>query len=590
MDRAIKVLNKLFGYSSFREGQYEIIENILRGNDVFCILPTGGGKSLCYQIPAMLFPGVTIVISPLISLMKDQVDNINQIGIPAAYINSTLKMDKIKDIIDDALIGKIKLLYIAPERLNSDFCSKALKELNISQVAIDEAHCVSQWGHDFRTSYRNIAPFIKLLKVRPVVTAFTATATVQVREDSLNLLNLYAPYVYIGGFNRDNLTININREVDKLEFIKDIIRDDEESSGIVYCSTRKEVDSLYEYLRERGFSVGKYHGGLSDEEKNYFQEQFLYDNFYVMIATNAFGMGIDKSNVRYVVHFTIPKNLESYYQEIGRGGRDGEKCNCYLLYSREDIPTQEYLINTTTSISRRELDIRKLQSMVDFCETSECYRTFLLSYFGDGNVKSYCNNCSNCFKNEELRDITVEAQKILSCVYRTKGKFGEGVIIDILRGFSGPKIQEYKLNELSTFGIMKEYSSKIIKDIIAKLIEQRYLDRKEGTYAMVQLNDKSIKVLKGKEKVIFKFNSNLIEPCLDDELFKKLRILRKDLSRREGVKPYIIFSDSILIDIVNNLPKTKEELMNIRGIGEKKVEKYGAFVLTIVRNHNKSNR
>ncbi|GIM29422.1 ATP-dependent DNA helicase RecQ [Clostridium polyendosporum] len=585
MERALKVLKRYFGYSSFREGQYVIIENILKGRDVFGVLPTGGGKSICYQVPAVLMQGVTIVISPLISLMKDQVDSINSIGIPAAYINSTLKMDAIREIIDGGVIGRYKLIYIAPERLESEYCVRLLKTLDIAQVAIDEAHCVSQWGHDFRPSYRFIFSFVESLKRRPVVTAFTATATQQVRGDSVALLGLTNPFTYLGGFNRDNLLINIHKEVDKLEFIKDFLRDNPEQSGIIYCATRKEVDSLYEYLRERGFSIGKYHGGLRDQEKEKFQDDFLFERFYVMVATNAFGMGIDKSNVRFIIHFSIPKNLESYYQEIGRGGRDGENCWCHLLYSREDIPRQEYIINTSSSISRREIEIRKLQAIVDFCETKRCYRNFILSYFGDNDARDYCNNCSNCLSNDELRDITIEAQKILSCVYRTRERFGISVLIDILRGYSGAKIIENKLNELSTYGIMKDYSSRFIKDIISSMIEEGYVNLKQGTYSMLKLNEKSIKILKGKEKAILRLKNSAIEVVEDEILFKKLRILRKNMAEKDGVKPYIIFSDASLIEIANFKPRSREELLSIRGVGEKKLQRYGEFILNLINDH-----
>lgn len=585
MDNSLKVLKKVFGFSSFREGQREIIENILSGRDVFAVMPTGGGKSVCYQIPAVLMGGITLVISPLISLMKDQVDSINNVGINAAFINSTINKNEIVEIIEDALIGKYKLIYIAPERLELDYCVKLIRSLNISQVAVDEAHCVSQWGHDFRQSYRFILPFVNSLSKRPVITAFTATATEEVRLDSMKLLGLRDPYVHISSFNRDNLSMNIHKEVDKLEFVKDIIREHEDQSGIIYCSRRKDVDGLYDYLRERGYSAAKYHGGLKDEEKEFFQDEFLFDRKDIMIATNAFGMGIDKSNVRYIVHFSLPKNIENYYQEIGRGGRDGEKCQCHLLYSREDISSLEYMINTSTVLNRREIELRKLQAIVDFCESHNCYRHFILKYFGESDIKEYCNNCSNCLNNDELRDITVEAQKILSCIYRTKERYGISVMVDILRGYSGPKILDNKLNELSTYGIMKEYSTKFIKDIVQTLIDEGFVDKKEGTYSMLRLNKKSINILKGKEKVMAKLKNTNDDTVLDEELFKKLRILRRDLSQSENVKPYIIFSDSTLIQIANLRPQTKDELKEIRGVGEKKIDRYGERVLRVVHNH-----
>lgn len=584
MNKAMEILEKYFGYNSFREGQNEIISNILRGRDSLCIMPTGGGKSICYQIPALIFNGITLVISPLISLMKDQVDSINDIGIKAEYINSTQSLDEIKEILKKCYDGDVKLLYIAPERLENEYFNKMLRKLWISQIAIDEAHCVSMWGHDFRKSYRYIAPFIKSLNVRPVVTAFTATATSEVRKDILELLEFINPYIYLGSFDRENLLICVHKEEDKAEFVKDYVRDHEESSGIVYCATRKEVDALYYYLRERGIEAAKYHGGLKDEEKNYYQEEFLKDNFNVMIATNAFGMGIDKSNVRYIIHFTLCKNLESYYQEIGRGGRDGEKTECHLLYNREDIRTLEYLIYTTAGDTRKEIEIRKLQNMVDFCEYDKCYRNLILNYFGDKKVRPYCNNCSNCLNNEELRDFTVESQMILSCVYRTREMYGISVLVDILRGFKGPKIIQNKLDNLSTYGIMKEYSSKFIRDLIKTLLDLEYVNLKEGTYSMLKLNPKSIRVLKSKEKVICKLSEDIEEKMENKELFNKLRLWRKEKANTLGIKPYIIFSDSTLIELTNKIPKNKEELLNIRGMGEKKFEKYGEEVLRVIHS------
>ena len=582
MNKAMEVLEKYFGYNSFREGQSEIISNILRGRDSLCIMPTGGGKSICYQIPALIFNGITLVISPLISLMKDQVDSINDIGIKAEYINSTQSLDEIKEILKRCYDGEVKLLYIAPERLESEYFNKMLRNLWISQVAVDEAHCVSMWGHDFRKSYRYIAPFIKSLNVRPVVTAFTATATTEVRKDILNLLELINPYSYLGSFNRENLSICVHKEEDKAEFVKDYIRNHEEVSGIVYCATRKEVDALYYYLKERGIEVVKYHGGLKDDEKNYYQEEFLKDNFNVMIATNAFGMGIDKSNVRYIIHFTLCKNLENYYQEIGRGGRDGEKTECHLLYNREDIRTLEYLIYTTVGNTRKEIEIKKLQSMVDFCESDKCYRSFILNYFGDKDAKPYCNNCSNCLNNEELRDFTIEAQMILSCVYRTREQYGISVLVDILRGFKGPKIIQNNLDKLTTYGIMKEYSSKFIRDLIKTLLDLGYVNLKEGTYSMLKLNPKSIRVLKSQEKVICKLSEDIEEKIENKDLFNKLKLWRKEKANILGIKPYIIFSDSTLIELANKVPKDKEELLRIRGMGEKKFEKYGDEVLNII--------
>lgn len=583
MNKIFEILNKYYGYNSFRKGQYEIISNILRGRDSFCILPTGAGKSICYQIPALMFNGITIVISPLISLMKDQVDNLNSNGINSRYINSTQKLEVSDEIIELCKKGEVKLLYIAPEKLENEFFKRKLRLLNISQIAIDEAHCVSMWGHDFRKSYGLIAEFIDNLRIRPVVTAFTATATEVVRKDVINLLKLRNPYIYIGSFDRENLEIKLYIEEDKLELVKDIIREREGEAGIIYCATRKEVDGLYYYLKDLGYDVLKYHGGLKDSEKEFYQDEFLNENSNVMIATNAFGMGIDKSNIRYIIHFTIPKNIEGYYQEIGRAGRDGFSAKCYLFFNRADIRTLEYLIYTTVQLNRKEIEIKKLQQMIDFCETKECLRAFILRYFGEQNIREYCTNCSNCLSNDELRDYTIEAQKVLSCVYRSKERYGISVLIDVLRGMVGPKIINDKLNQLSTYGIMKDYSSKFIRDFIKVLIEYGYISLRQGTYSMLQLNEKSYKILKSDLKVVLKLEADNEEKVLNNMLFNKLKLWRRDIAIQEGVKPYIIFSDATLIELCNKLPLNEEELLEIRGMGEKKFKKYGEKLIELLK-------
>lgn len=583
MNKIFEILNKYYGYNSFRKGQYEIISNILRGRDSFCILPTGAGKSICYQIPALMFNGITIVISPLISLMKDQVDNLNSNGINSRYINSTQKLEVSDEIIELCKKGEVKLLYIAPEKLENEFFKRKLRLLNISQIAIDEAHCVSMWGHDFRKSYGLIAEFIDNLRIRPVVTAFTATATEVVRKDVINLLKLRNPYIYIGSFDRENLEIKLYIEEDKLELVKDIIREREGEAGIIYCATRKEVDGLYYYLKDLGYDVLKYHGGLKDSEKEFYQDEFLNENSNVMIATNAFGMGIDKSNIRYIIHFTIPKNIEGYYQEIGRAGRDGFSAKCYLFFNRADIRTLEYLIYTTVQLNRKEIEIKKLQQIIDFCETKECLRAFILRYFGEQNIREYCTNCSNCLSNDELRDYTIEAQKVLSCVYRSKERYGISVLIDVLRGMVGPKIINDKLNQLSTYGIMKDYSSKFIRDFIKVLIEYGYISLRQGTYSMLQLNEKSYKILKSDLKVVLKLEADNEEKVLNNMLFNKLKLWRRDIAIQEGVKPYIIFSDATLIELCNKLPQNEEELLEIRGMGEKKFKKYGEKLIELLK-------
>ncbi len=584
MERPIKVLNRLFGYKEFRNGQFEIINNILKKRDSFCIMPTGGGKSICYQIPAFIFDGITIVISPLIALMKDQVDNINNIGIKAKYINSTNTLDEVKEIIDMCYLGQVKLLYISPERLKNNYFINAIKTLNISQIAIDEAHCISMWGHDFRKSYRDIEGFVRIFRNRPVVSAFTATATKEVLEDSIKLLNLNNPYIYKGSFDRENLEINVHKEIDKLEFIRDFLKGNEEKSGIIYCLTRKEVEALYDYLNDLNFSVLKYHAGLSDSEKEYYQKSFFNDDKDIMIATNAFGMGIDKENIRFIIHFTFPKNIESYYQEIGRGGRDGEKAVCHLLYSRDDIKRLDYIVNLNYEFNRKEINIKKLNDMIKFCEYDKCYREYILNYFNEKDITPYCNNCSNCLNNEELLDITIEAQKILSCVYRTKELVGESVLIDILKGIRGPKIEEKGFYNLTTFGIMKGSSNKIIKEIIKSLIDAGYIDRKKGTYSMVKLNKKSINILKGKEKALVKLNPLDYTP-LDEELFRRFKILRKNLSNKESVRPYMVFSDTTIMDIIKISPRTIDELFSVKGLGEKKIFKYGEAIINLINSY-----
>lgn len=579
-------LKKYYGFDTLRRGQFEIINSILNGRDTFCLMPTGGGKSVCYQIPAMIFQGITIVISPLISLMKDQVDNLIGVGIKAAYINSTQNMDIIKSILIEASMGEYKIIYISPERLESKIFKDIIKDLHISQIAIDEAHCVSQWGHDFRKSYLEISNFYKILKNKPIISAFTATATSEVREDAIKLLELKSPYVYKGDINRENLNLTVLKEVDKLEMLKDIIRENESEAGIVYCASRKEVDNLHYYLKDLGYNVGKYHGGLTDEEKENFQEDFLYENLDIIIATNAFGMGIDKSNIRFIIHFTLPQNIESYYQEIGRGGRDGEICNCYLFYSKDDISRVEYIINKSSSMNRREVQLRKFQAMIDYCNLNECYRKHILNYFGNERILNYCNNCSNCLNDDELKDFTKESQMILSTVFRTKEQYGISVLVDILKGFKGPKIIQNNLDKVTTYGIMKEYGSTFIKDLIKSLLNAGYVDLKEGTYSMLKLNARSLKVLKSKETVVFKILDKE-EIILNKELFEVLKNWRKDKAYKERIKPYIIFSDASLIAISNGKPKTLDELLEIRGVGIKKIEAYGKELLNLIKVFNK---
>ena len=585
--RAYYALKKFYGYDSFREGQLEIINKILNKIDSFILMPTGGGKSICYQIPSIIFEGITLVISPLISLMKDQVDSLKESGINGIYINSSLKSEEIKEILKDASLGLYKIIYISPERLESNYFKNIIKDLNICHIAIDEAHCVSEWGHDFRKSYRYIKPFYESLRNRPVISAFTATATKEVREDAIKLLGLNNPYKYLGDINRSNLNINILKEVDKEEELKTIIRSHEDESGIVYCTSRKEVDIIYNRLADIGYSVLKYHAGMGEEDKEKSQEDFLFERKNVMIATNAFGMGIDKSNVRFIIHASIPKNLETYYQEIGRGGRDGEKCDCYLFYSRDDIRRVEFLINKSSAINRREIALRKLQEMVEYAESKDCYRNYLLNYFGNKYVTDFCNNCSNCLNSDDIKDFTREAQIILSTIFRTRERFGISVLIDILRGIKGPKVINYELDKITTYGLMKEYSSNFIKTIIKNLLELKYIDLKPGTYSMLILNNRSIKVLKSEEKVFMKLKK-IEDEVINKDIYNALKSWRKIKAIKENIRPYIIFSDRTLIDISNIKPYDTKSLMNIRGMGEKKLQKYGDEILELIRDMDKN--
>lgn len=584
-----EVLEKYYGYREFRKGQEEVIDSILQGKDVLAIMPTGGGKSICYQVPALILNGLTIVISPLISLMKDQVDTIKEIGIEAAYINSSLSSREFNEIIEGIKEDRYKIIYIAPERLESYEFFAVIAEKDISQIAIDEAHCVSQWGHDFRSSYRRIGSFIDRLYKRPIITAFTATASEEVRQDIVNLLKLNNPKVFITGFDRENLSIDIIKGGNKKDYILKYIEKNKNQCGIIYASTRKEVDNLYEMLESKGYSVGRYHAGLGDEERRNNQEDFIYDRVNLIIATNAFGMGIDKPNIRYVIHYSIPKNIEGYYQEIGRAGRDGEKSQCILLFSPSDIHTQKYLIDVgTENEERKVIQYKKLQQMIDLIYSNDCYRKGILNYFGEEYNKE-CGNCSNCLSEGEIVDKTIDAQKVLSCIYRMKRGFGTKMIVDVLRGSKNKRVLDLGFDKLSTYGIMKNYTGEKLKDFINTLVSHGFIDLIEGDYPVVRLNDKSMSVLKGKEEVRFKeyvVDKKIIE---DNELVMILKELRLEIAREEGVPPYIIFGDITLKEMSSVYPRTKEEFLAISGIGEKKYNKYGERFAEVIRRYVEDN-
>lgn len=599
------VLKEYFGHTEFRKGQEELIDSILQGRDVLGIMPTGAGKSICYQVPALMLEGITIVVSPLISLMADQVAALVRSGIRAAYINSSLTYPQYCEVFRRARQGEYKIIYVAPERLLTDEFLDLAAALPVSMLTVDEAHCVSQWGQDFRPSYLKISEFAERLSYRPVISAFTATATGDVKKDIIAMLKLREPFTITTGFDRKNLYFGVLHPRDKFDELKKIIQRNEGKSGIVYCITRKNVEEVCEKLCAEGFSASRYHAGLSDEERRANQEDFICDRKLVMVATNAFGMGIDKSNVSYVVHYNMPKNIEGYYQEAGRAGRDGEPAECILLYSGQDVRTNRFLIEncsddnpdmdeqTRAEVKRR--DLQRLKEMTFYCSATGCLREYILRYFGE-KPPSYCGNCSGCNNNFETVDITVEAQKIVSCVYRVNSRgisYGRGMIADILNGSKRERVMQLGFDKLSTYGIMSDMTQKRIVKIIDFLIEKGWLAL-EGDYSVVKTTAKSSEIVRDRIKVEMKLEkesepvpARTVSPQYEEDkgLFEQLRKLRSEFAAEERVPAYIIFSDAALKDMCRKLPETEEDFLNVSGVGKKKSERYGEAFLSVIEQY-----
>lgn len=590
MSDKLSVLKDYFGHDSFRDGQEQIVDALLDGRDVLCIMPTGAGKSMCYQIPALLFDGVTIVVSPLISLMKDQVGSLVQSGVPAAYINSSLSYPQFLRVLSNVEHGKYKIIYVAPERLLTDGFLDTCKKIKISMVAVDEAHCVSQWGQDFRPSYLKIISFVESLANRPIVGAFTATATNDVKEDIKKILRLENPFEITTGFDRPNLFFGVIKSSSKDEKLIDLIRERGDRSGIVYCATRKNVESVCELLCDNGFSAARYHAGLDEYERRKNQEDFVFDRKNIMVATNAFGMGIDKSNVTYVIHYNMPKNIESYYQEAGRAGRDGGEADCILLYSPKDVRLNRFMIensegNDELTIEEneqiRERDFERLKHMTFYSTTNDCLRGFILRYFG-GEKKAYCGKCSNCLSVHKLVDVTIDAQKIMSCIARTGQRYGKTVICDVLKGSKSEKILKAELNNQSTYGIMKEVTARHIFGTIDFLAEKEYISSDNET-EVLKLLPKSRDVLFGRERLVMKKveNSEKVvkthrpEVPVNSELLDALKALRKSIASKKSVPAYVIFTDATLIDMCKKCPETPDEMLEVSGVGRTKLEKFG---------------
>ena len=599
--QALRMLESYFGYTSFRPAQEAPIASLLRNEDVIGIMPTGAGKSICFQIPALCKAGLTIVFSPLISLMKDQVDGLLVQNIPAALINSTLTQAEFNKTMYEVRSGKIKLLYIAPERLGSNFFCNVLRALPIAQVIVDEAHCISEWGHDFRPSYRLIGEWLNSLPKRPIVGAFTATATKYVENDIKKLLGLDKANVYVTGFDRSNLSFSVIRTPKRMDYVVHYVRQHANENGIIYCATRKDVDRVYENLTRAGIKVGHYHGGLSDEVRREMQNAYADDKLQVMVATNAFGMGIDKSNVRYVLHYQMPRNMESYYQEAGRAGRDGAPAECILLYSGQDVQVHKYLIEQSIETpERQEVELRKLQSMIDYCFCSNCLRKYMLNYFGESTVWTTCDNCSSCKGSGDKVNVTKEAKAIFRAIMGTDERYGASMITSIVRGERTDRIMRAGHDALPVFGLLSNVDEKSIKGLIQQFVASGYLCSSSGKYPVLSLTAGAEEVLAG-HKEVEEIRQHVSVPSRTSRststtlrgksssgsggLFEHLRQHRKRLAEKAGLRPYLIFPDTVLIDLANLRPTTLGEFGNVKGVGEAKLKKYGLSFLQAIAEY-----
>lgn len=603
-----EALKAVFGYDSFRQGQESVINAVLDGRDILAVMPTGAGKSLCYQVPAMLLSGITLVISPLISLMQDQVKALNEAGVDAAFINSSLSEKEMHDTFKNASKGQYKIIYVAPERLMSEGFVRLAKGVEISMITVDEAHCISQWGQDFRPSYMDIAEFVNVLDKRPIISAFTATATQNVREDIICSLGLTNPYFLVTGFDRENLFFQVDKPKSKDRFILDYLDRHKGESGIIYCATRKNVDSLYTLLKKRNISVAKYHAGMSIEERKQMQDDFVFDYTSIVIATNAFGMGIDKSNVRFVIHYNMPSSMENYYQEAGRAGRDGLNSECILLFSPQDIIINRFLlehkdfseIDPTDAMTIRERDIKRLQIMEGYCYTTECLRNYILKYFGE-DPKKPCDDCGNCLRQFETLDMTDEAKKIINCIYESRGRYGKNIIMDTVLGAKNARLEEIGASKYKSYGVLESSNKTLLRRLIEELLLEGYIQT--GEYQVLKLGDisklklKDTKVLvkitdedkatnrKLKPKKNIKGMDSLTSSGF--KLFDKLKELRLEIAREEKMPPYIVFNDKTLIDMCAKMPTTKSDMLNVSGVGENKYGKYGERFIAVIKEYAK---